>query len=282
MLHQDDVAGQHRRDGHTCELPDRKIPRHNREDRPKGQIGDIRIDRSCGSGFVRHNLRSVLGVPIRFMRTLLNLGLSFGEDLSHLRRDDLRELCLVFSQGVPELRKELGSFVNRELAKRLKAPIGPCDDFLYLRRCEVREYFDLLTSRRVYSCKSCLVGLNRPAFPARLNGTSGRITNNKGLILLCGSCFHIFSFDNVWGCPRDLGSAVGYFLKSLLRISFRSSPLPLLPPSGSRRPQNRVETASEHDCCPFRRLLPPCVLRQSAPSRAEWFGPSWLRCTSLA
>src|SRR5262249_44291618 len=141
----------------TCELPDRKIPRHNREDRPKGQIGDIRIDRPCGSGFVRHNLRSVLGVPIRFMRALLNLGLSLGEDLSHLCCDILLELCLVFSQGVPEVRKELGSFVNRELAKRLKALVGPRDDFLCLRRCEVRECFDLLTSRRVYSCKSCLI-----------------------------------------------------------------------------------------------------------------------------
>jgi hypothetical protein len=66
-------------------------------------------------------------------------------------------LCLVFSQGVPEVRKELGSFVNRELAKRLKALIGPRDDFLCLRGCEVRECFDLLTSRRVYSCKSCLI-----------------------------------------------------------------------------------------------------------------------------
>src|SRR5262245_34668580 len=157
MLHQDNVAGQHRRDGHTCELPDRKIPRHNREDRPKGQIGDIRIDGPCGSGFVRHNLRSVLGVPIRFMRALLNLGLSLGEDLSHLRCDDLRELCLGFSQGVPEVRKELGSFVNWELAKRLKALVGPRDDFLCLRRCEVRECFDLLTSRRVYSYKSYLI-----------------------------------------------------------------------------------------------------------------------------
>src|SRR5262249_20842689 len=65
--------------------------------------------------------------------------------------------CLVFSQGVPEVRKELGSFVNRELAKRLKALVGSRDDFLCLRRCEVRECFDLLTSRRVYSCKSCLI-----------------------------------------------------------------------------------------------------------------------------
>jgi hypothetical protein len=46
--------------GHAGELPDRKIPRHNRKDRPKRQIGDIRVDRPCGSGFVRHNLRSVL------------------------------------------------------------------------------------------------------------------------------------------------------------------------------------------------------------------------------
>src|SRR5215468_3361521 len=90
------------------------------------------------------------------MGALLNLGLSLGEDLSHLRGDDLRELCLVFSQGVPEVRKELGSFVNRELAKRLKALVGPHDDFLCLHRCEVRECFDLLTSRRIYSCKSCL------------------------------------------------------------------------------------------------------------------------------
>src|SRR5262245_19987568 len=91
------------------------------------------------------------------MRAFLNLGLSLGEDLSHLRSDDLRELCLVFSQGVPEVRKELGSFLNRELAKRLKALVGPRDDFLCLRRCEVRKCFDLLASRRVYSCKSCLI-----------------------------------------------------------------------------------------------------------------------------
>src|SRR5262249_40367209 len=142
---------------HTCELPDRKIPRHNREDRPKRQIGDVRIDRPCRSGFVRHYLRSVLGVPIRFMGALLNLGLSLGEDLSHLRGDDLRELCLVFSQGVPEVRKELGSFVNRGLATRLKALVCPHDDFLFLYRCEVRECFDLLTSRRIYSRKSCLI-----------------------------------------------------------------------------------------------------------------------------
>src|SRR5262249_26099553 len=47
--------------------------------------------------------------------------------------------------------------MNRELAKRLKALVGPRDDFLCLRWCEVRECFDLLTSRRVYSCKSCLI-----------------------------------------------------------------------------------------------------------------------------
>src|SRR5215475_11336967 len=45
------------------------------------------------------------------------------------------------SQRVPEVRKELGSFVNRELAKRLKTLVGPRDDFLYLRRCEIRELF---------------------------------------------------------------------------------------------------------------------------------------------
>src|SRR5262245_27025856 len=99
----------------------------------------------------------MLGVPIRFMRALLDFGLSLGEDLSHVRRDDLRESCLASSQGVSEVRKELGSSVNRDLAKRFKALVGPRDDALCLRRCEVRECFDLLTSRRVYSDESCLV-----------------------------------------------------------------------------------------------------------------------------
>src|SRR5262249_48068306 len=63
----------------------------------------------------------------------------------------------MLSQAVPEVRKELGSFVNRELAKRLKALVRTRDDLLCLRRCEVRECVDLLTSRRVYSCKSCLI-----------------------------------------------------------------------------------------------------------------------------
>src|SRR5262249_18533518 len=45
------------------------------------------------------------------------------------------------------------------LAKRLKAFVRLRDHFLYLRRCEVRECFDLLASRRVYSCKSRLIHL---------------------------------------------------------------------------------------------------------------------------
>src|SRR5262245_40470701 len=91
------------------------------------------------------------------MRALLDLGLSLGEDLSHLRRDDLRKSCLVFSQGVREFIKELGSFVNSELAKRLEALVCERDPLLCLRRCEVRECLDLLTGRRVYRCESCLV-----------------------------------------------------------------------------------------------------------------------------
>src|SRR5262249_17120918 len=113
VLHQDDIPGEHRRDGHAGELPDGKIPRHDGEDCPDGKIGHVSIDDPCCSLFVGHGLWSLLGVPIRFMSALLDLGLSLGEDLSHRRCDDLRELGLVFSQGARQARKELGSFVNR-------------------------------------------------------------------------------------------------------------------------------------------------------------------------
>src|SRR5262245_42566439 len=91
------------------------------------------------------------------MRAFFDLSFGLRADLSHFGCDYLCELCLVCSQAVPEFRKEAGSFMNREPAKRLKALVGPRDDFVCLRRCEVRECLDLLAIRRVYSYKSCLI-----------------------------------------------------------------------------------------------------------------------------
>src|SRR5262249_32911812 len=72
---------------------------------------------------------------------------------------------LAVSQGLREITKKLGSRVNRELAKRLKALGGRRDDLLCLRWCEVREGFELFTSRRVYSCKACAIHTGLLALP---------------------------------------------------------------------------------------------------------------------
>src|SRR5262249_6771868 len=74
---------------------------------------------------------------------------------SHLCRNDLRELSLVLPQGAREICEKPGSSVNRELAKRLKALVGPRHDCLDLPWCEERECFDLLTSGRIYRRKAC-------------------------------------------------------------------------------------------------------------------------------
>src|SRR5262249_5053359 len=144
-------------DGHARQLPERKVPGHDRENGPEWQIRDVCVDRSRLSWFVGDDPGAVLGIPVRFMRAFLDLRFGLGEDLSHFGCDRLRESCLVCSQAVPEVREEAGSFVNRELAKRSKALVGPRDDIVCLRRCEVRECLDLLAIRRVYSYKSCLI-----------------------------------------------------------------------------------------------------------------------------
>src|SRR5262245_18548921 len=98
----------------------------------------------------------MLGVPVRFMGALFDLGLGLGEDLPHLCRDDLRESSLVPSQCAAEIREKLGASVDREPAKRLKALVGSRHCCLYLPWCEEREGFDLLTGGRVDSDKACL------------------------------------------------------------------------------------------------------------------------------
>ena len=103
VLHQEDIAGQQRRNAHSSSLPQREVPRHNSQYWPERQIRNICFHRAgCGGGVCQY-LWSVLGVPLGLPSALLHLGFRLRKNLAHLQRDCSRQLCLVLSQDCGEL-----------------------------------------------------------------------------------------------------------------------------------------------------------------------------------
>jgi hypothetical protein len=98
MLQHRGIAGHQRRGGEAEDLPEREIPRHDREhrsQRPEHHLGvsAVELDR-----LGRQERLGVRGIEIAISGALLDLRAAFGERLAHFAGHQRRELVLAPAQ----------------------------------------------------------------------------------------------------------------------------------------------------------------------------------------
>ncbi len=118
MLYQYSVAYQRRRDEEAQHLPERKIPGHDRENRPQRLINYAA--RRSGNG-LRLDIRgALLGKMARAKGSLLYFAQRLAERLAHLQRDQPRVLFRALLQKIGQPSKK-----RRPLRERSTRPILP-------------------------------------------------------------------------------------------------------------------------------------------------------------
>src|SRR5207248_6947973 len=88
MLQQTDIAGHKRWRGKSKDLPQREIPRHDREDRPEWFIADITAGGVRLRRLVLKEALRVLGVKSTGPRTFKDFFYGCLEQLSHFRSEE--------------------------------------------------------------------------------------------------------------------------------------------------------------------------------------------------
>ena len=93
VLEQSDVSGHQRGGGETKHLPERKVPRHHRQNGAHRLIADVTLLRLGLDRLVGEVFRSVIGVVAAGERALLHLGDCRLDRFSHLHGDQASEVA---------------------------------------------------------------------------------------------------------------------------------------------------------------------------------------------
>ena len=127
MLEQRRVAGHEARREEPNDLPERVIPRHDREHDTERLERDDALTRVRLHSLIGEEARRVIGVEVAIPRALLDLGEGLGDRLAHLRRDQARVAILAVAKHArqpPDRDRPLG---DRDLAPCTECRVG-CRD----------------------------------------------------------------------------------------------------------------------------------------------------------
>src|SRR5581483_1996092 len=149
MLEQTDISRHQRRRGETEDLPEWKIPRHDREHGPEWLITNEAPRRLRLHRFVFQKTFGILRVESTTARAFLDLGDRIAQELPHFHRDDAREFFfLLFEQRCHRDHQErsLLEWFAAPFREGVDGALQASLDFGRVVRCKV---FQLLARCRI-------------------------------------------------------------------------------------------------------------------------------------
>ena len=149
MFQDTDVSRHQSRSGKSKYLPERKIPRHNREDRAERLIADVAPGGIRLGYFIFQKSLAVLGVKSTGARAFFDFFKGSTKQLSHFQRDDPGEFVLLGMQQRRHSHHELRPLRKPLPAVTQKRAVGAAQSLLDFRIVEGRKILQFLAYRRV-------------------------------------------------------------------------------------------------------------------------------------
>ena len=149
MLQQVAVAGQQDRHRAAQHLPDREVPRHDRQNGAQRTILNHRLVIFHLGGFRRQHRRAVLGVPVAEVGGFRHLAARLSDRLAHLEGDHLGHLFPAGAQRGPDAAQRISALGERRLTPLAIACRGESDSRIDLAFAGPGQRGDHLTGSRV-------------------------------------------------------------------------------------------------------------------------------------
>lgn len=149
MLQQVAVAGQQDRHRAAQHLPDREVPRHDRQNGAQRTIRNHRLIIFHLRGFRRQHRRAVLGVPVAEVGRFRHLAARLSDRLAHLECNHLGHLFPAGAQRSPDATQGVGAVGERRLTPLAIACRGESDSRIDLAFAGPGQRGDHLTGSRV-------------------------------------------------------------------------------------------------------------------------------------
>ena len=149
MFQQTDVPSHERGRRKSEDLPERKIPRHDSEDRAERLVVNIAAGRVRLCRLVFKEPLCIIGIKPTAARTFLNLFQGRTEQLSHFECDDFGEPVLFQQQQLSRGRHEFGALAKGSSPIFPGRVLGALQAFLDFGIVERRKFLQLFAGRRI-------------------------------------------------------------------------------------------------------------------------------------